>query len=265
MRQGLRSLSIEYRSILPRPDGPDGPGAQAGWRRLGAAPSGPARRRQGAGRPVLRQGGRVTPAEPAAAADPSAPLDLLGWRRATAELYAAVRAAADPAAAWRQWRRRRDELFAGHPQSPIEDRAGFTGLPYFEYAPQLRFTATVAPAPPAHLDVGTSDGTVPLDRIGRLDLPVGSLDLWWIAGYGGGLFLPFADATNRDTTYGGGRYLLDTIKGADLGGAAGRLVVDFNFAYHPSCRYSPRWSCPLAPAGNRLTGRIEAGELLQPR
>jgi uncharacterized protein (DUF1684 family) len=189
-------------------------------------------------------------------------LELLDWRRATAAMYAAARAEADPRVAWHSWRQRRDRLFAEHPQSPVEERIGFTGLPYWPYAPDLRFVAAVLPARPARLDVATSDGVVPLERVGRLDLPVGSLDLWWIASYGGGLFLPFGDATNGKETYGGGRYLLDTIKGADLGGVGDRLVVDFNFAYHPSCRYSPRWSCPLAPQGNRLPVRIEAGELL---
>ena len=80
--------------------------------------------------------------------------------------------------------------------------------------------------------------------------------------YGGGVFLPFRDETNGATTYGAGRYVLDTVKGADLGGADGRLVVDFNYAYHPSCAYDPRWSCPLAPATNRLVGPVEAGERL---
>ncbi len=79
-------------------------------------------------------------------------------------------------------------------------------------------------------------------------------------GYGGGLFLPFADATNRRSTYGGGRYLLDTVKGADLGSAGSRLILDFNLAYSPSCAYNPRWVCPLAPAGNRLDFPVPAGE-----
>ncbi len=61
-------------------------------------------------------------------------------------------------------------------------------------------------------------------------------------------------------SYGGGRYLLDTVKGADLGGTDGRLVVDFNYAYNPSCAYDPQWSCPLAPPANRLTVPILAGE-----
>jgi uncharacterized protein (DUF1684 family) len=85
-----------------------------------------------------------------------------------------------------------------------------------------------------------------------------------MAGYAGGLFLPFRDATNGSTTYGAGRYVLDAAKSADLGGdpAAGTLVVDLNFAYHPSCAFDPQWSCPLAPPESRLGVAIEAGERL---
>lgn len=187
---------------------------------------------------------------------------LLSWRREVFAMYAEVRAQPDPLAGWQQWRRHRDALFAGHPETPLDDPAGFTQLPYAPYDPALRFTAEVTPAEPARLHVATGDGGMELQRIGRVNLPVGALDVWWIAGYGGGLFVPFADASNGDTTYGGGRYLLDTIKGADLGGDGAGLVLDFNFAYHPSCRYSPRWTCPLAPAGNRLPVRVDAGELL---
>ena len=94
-----------------------------------------------------------------------------------------------------------------------------------------------------------------------------ALTLYWLDGYGGGLFLPFADATSGATTagaatYGGGRYLLDTAKGADLGSRRGRLILDFNFAYHPSCVYSDHWSCPLAPTTNRLNIAIGSGECL---
>jgi uncharacterized protein (DUF1684 family) len=85
-----------------------------------------------------------------------------------------------------------------------------------------------------------------------------------MAGYAGGLFLPFRDATNGTETYGAGRYLLDTAKSADLGGGSepGSLVLDFNFAFHPSCAFDPKWSCPLAPPENRVDVRIEAGERL---
>ncbi|MGZ4608307.1 MAG: DUF1684 domain-containing protein, partial [Blastococcus sp.] len=109
------------------------------------------------------------------------------------------------------------------------------------------------------------DGVVPLERIGRVALGgIGDVDVWWIGGYGGGIFLPLRDGTAGHGTYGGGRYLLDTIKGADLGSGDGRLVVDLNFAYHPSCAYDPRWSCPLAPEGNRVSAAVVAGEQLPP-
>src|ERR687896_31197 len=66
--------------------------------------------------------------------------------------------------------------------------------------------------------------------------------------------------TSGERTYGAGRYLLDTVKGADLGMEADKLMLDFNFAYNPSCAYDPRWVCPLAPPPNRLDLPIEAGE-----
>ncbi|HEY3438449.1 MAG TPA: DUF1684 domain-containing protein, partial [Actinotalea sp.] len=97
--------------------------------------------------------------------------------------------------------------------------------------------------------------------IGRVDLPdLGTLDLWWLTSYGGGLFLPLRDLTSGDTSYGGGRYLLDTVKGADLGGSRDGVVVDLNFAYQPSCAYDPAWACPLAGAGNTLRTRVPVGE-----
>ncbi len=86
------------------------------------------------------------------------------------------------------------------------------------------------------------------------------LDLYWLDGYGGGVYLCFADATSGRESYGAGRYLLDTVKGSDLGTETGRLVLDFNFAYNPSCSYDPRWVCPLAPPGNRLSIAVRAGE-----
>jgi uncharacterized protein (DUF1684 family) len=91
-----------------------------------------------------------------------------------------------------------------------------------------------------------------------------SLSVLWIEGYGNGLFLPFRDATNGRETYGAGRYLLDTVKGADQGGdpAGGTLVLDFNLGYHPSCAWDPRWVCPLAPPANALPVEVRVGERL---
>lgn len=191
-------------------------------------------------------------------------LELLDWRRRVAALYARVRADPDPARAHAHWRAERDELFRGHPQSPLPagDPLRETGLPYWPYDPALRFEVDLQAAEPATLGVPTSsDGVVPLTRIGRVRVPGGTLDVWWLAQYAGGIFVPLRDATAGTETYGGGRYVLDTAKGADLGGPD-RLIVDLNFSYHPSCRYNPRWECPLAPAGNRLELPVRAGERL---
>ena len=194
-------------------------------------------------------------------------LALLGWKREIFALYAEVRAAADPRSAWDQWRHTRDRLFSDHPQSPLEAdlRAGFGGLAYHPYDPDARVTAAVVPTPPQTLEIETSTGppyrfrrfAVARFALGPDDL---ELPLYWLEGYGGGVFLPFADGTNGGTTYGAGRYLLDSVKGADLGTADGRLVLDFNFAYNPSCAYNPVWTCPLAPPANRLPAEVQAGE-----
>ena len=196
-------------------------------------------------------------------------LTLLDWRRQVHDLYAGLRADPDPASAHRFWRTARDRLFATHPDSPLlpDARASFTGLKVAPYDAALRFEVTLdADVEPQRLEVPTAtDGVVPFERIGVLHLAgLGDLDVWWLASYGGGLFVPVKDATAGRETYGGGRYLLDTGKGADLGGdvRAGELIVDLNFAYNPSCAYDPAWTCPLAPPGNTLAVPVRAGELL---
>jgi uncharacterized protein len=190
---------------------------------------------------------------------------LLDWRRRVADLYSAVRASlrTDAPGAHALWRSTRDELFRAHLQSPLPEaeRPSFRGLPYYEYDPRFAKRARIRPLPEERYDVATStDGVIPFVRFGAVDLDVGSLEVFWLDAYSGGVFVPFRDATAGQTTYGGGRYLLDTAKSADLGAIGDELVLDFNFAYHPSCRYDPKWVCPLAPPGNRLQVGIEAGE-----
>jgi uncharacterized protein (DUF1684 family) len=196
-------------------------------------------------------------------------LDLLDWKRRIFELYAGVRASSDPEAAWQEWRRTRDELFRTHPQSPLPpaDRGALDGLPFYDYAPSGRVTAEVAGVTPEHYDIATSgedEETYGFTRFAvarfEFDGVERELELYWLDGYGGGLFLPFRDGTSGSETYGAGRYLLDTVKGADLGTDGDRLVLDFNFAYNPSCAYDPKWVCPLAPYPNRLVTPIRAGE-----
>lgn len=189
-------------------------------------------------------------------------LELLAWRREVARLYAAYRTADDPQSGWRAWREGRDALFRTSTESPLREvPAG--GLPYAPYDPAYRFVVPLRPAPAARLEVPTgTDGVVPFERVGRVELPgVGGLDVWWLASYGGGLFLPLRDSTCGRTAYGGGRYVLDTVKGADHGSAPdGRLVVDLNLAYAPSCAYDPAWACPLPPAGNTVDVPVPVGE-----
>jgi uncharacterized protein (DUF1684 family) len=200
--------------------------------------------------------------------------DLWDWRRQVSDLYTAIRRQPEPRAAWLQWRETRDRLFKTHAQSPIEPRRRrqFAGLGYFPYDPTLRFLVRLAPIRDAEIRevaVG-ADGLVrmrPFAGTAGLGETFGrELTLYWLMGYGGGVFLPFADGTSGRETYGAGRYLLDTIKGADLGTEAdGRIILDFNFAYCPSCAYSAQYVCPLAPEGNHLRTAIRAGELSPPQ
>jgi len=206
---------------------------------------------------------------------------LADWRRRISTLYAEVRAmaATDPATALAHWRAVRERLFREHPQSPVPvaARAAFRAL-HFDHDPLLRFHAVVEPAPPPEpgalpLELPNSgDDSPSFSRIGRVRLPFPdgerTLSVFWMAGYAGGIFIPFRDATNDDTTYGAGRYLVDGAKAADLGAAPGpepsdwALILDFNFAFQPSCAFDPRWACPLAPPENRLDIAVRAGERL---
>jgi uncharacterized protein (DUF1684 family) len=198
-------------------------------------------------------------------------LDLLDWKRHVFALYDEVRAAADPRAAWELWRTTRDRLFREHPQSPLpaDRRALFGGCEYFDYDPEARVFARVEPSEPVRYDVSASTGEAfPFSNVGSalFDLYDGkySLALFWNQGYGGGLFVPFQDATSGRESYPGARYLLDTVKGADLGTKDGMLVFDFNFAYNPSCAYDGSWACPLAPRGSRLPVQVRVGEKVPP-
>jgi len=214
-------------------------------------------------------------------------LQLADWRRTVAMLYATVRrlAATDPAAAHAHWCAERERLYREHPQSPVPaaERTAFRAR-HFPYDAALRFAAQLMPAddvavaspqasdgaqgmPAACSEIPSSDGgTISFRRIGRLEVPFAAgtrrLGLYWLHSYAGGLFLSFRDATNGAETYGGGRYLLDAAKSADLGeGTAPRtLMLDFNFAYQPSCAFDSRWTCPLTAPENRLDIAIRAGE-----
>lgn len=197
------------------------------------------------------------------------PEQLWEWREKIANLYYEIRSSVDIVSAWHLWCDTRATLFRTHAQSPIEfaDRQAFEGPTMFPYNPSLRLTVQLASVKSERITIATgTDGEVSMHAFARtegLETSLGGeLTLYWIEGYGGGVFLPFADATSGADTYGGGRYLFDTIKGADLGVVRpnGSLLVDFNFSYFPSCAYSSRYVCPLAPLENRLKHAVRAGE-----
>lgn len=196
-------------------------------------------------------------------------LEVADWRRRVFALYDEVRRADDPAEGHALWSAGRDDLMENHPASPLseDERERFNGLPVAPYDPAWRFELPILPAEPGGFEFPTgTDGVVPFERVGKVEIPeVGSLDVWRLMTYGGGLFVPVRDALagHAGGTYGGGRYLLDTIKGADLGSdaGAGTIVLDLNFAYNPSCAYDPAWACPLAQPGNVLAVPVPVGEL----
>lgn len=201
-------------------------------------------------------------------------LDLADWRKHMAALFrardAAVIAGEDAQSVWERWRVGRDALFAQHPQSPLSDitRQTFTQLPYYPYDPAWHVEGALEPLDD---DTQSFDGVAPTGmqfrRAARLHFTLAgeatSLMVYWIDVYGGSLFLPFSDESNKEASYIGGRYLIDTAKGSDFiypdaGGR--RVIVDLNYAYNPSCAYDDRWFCPLAPRENKLKLAIHAGE-----
>ena len=185
----------------------------------------------------------------------------------------------DPQAVLTRFRAAKDALFAKHPQSPLQadSRSAFGGLHYFAYDARLRLRAALSAEESAAIVDARSSmlETMPLRRAAKVVFSVGgqamSLTVFWIDVYGGGLFLPFRDASGPAESYGAGRYLFDTIKGSGFetaalssgdasGYAGGEVIIDFNYAYNPSCAYDARWACPLAPRENWLPQAMRAGE-----
>lgn len=174
----------------------------------------------------------------------------------------------DYASAIAGYRAEKDAFFKAAPGSPVplDERDAFTGLPYYPVAEDLVFEGlTLEPYTgdePSSFQIPTSDGKLrPAHRAGvfRFELDGAPRQLTaytFDGGRGDSLFVPFLDETSGRETYGAGRYL-DLEPDED-----GTWAIDFNLAYHPSCVYAPQFSCPLTPAENRLSTRIEAGERL---
>lgn len=168
------------------------------------------------------------------------------------------------------FREDKDDFFRTNARSPIPgaDREAFDGLPYYPVDEALAFEErNLEPYTgdqPSNFQIPTSDGQLrPAHRAGVLRFEIaGAPHLLTAYTFDGGdgqsLFVPFLDETSGTETYGAGRYL-DLEPEED-----GTYVLDFNLAYHPSCVYDTKFSCPLTPAENRLPLRVEAGERLTP-
>jgi len=160
-----------------------------------------------------------------------------------------------------EFRREKDAFFRTDPMSPVPpgERQSFAGLAYYEPAAALSFD--VIPEPFDEIEpvvLQTSDGdTRAYDRWAHLTFEVDGRSVGLTVYRDpdtGGLFLPFRDATSGTETYGAGRYLeLPVLED-------GSIRLDFNYAYHPFCAYSPQYSCPIPPIENTLTVPIRAGE-----
>ncbi|MCZ7438512.1 DUF1684 domain-containing protein [Micromonospora sp. WMMC241] len=187
-------------------------------------------------------------------------LDVLDWRERVAALYLSDLDLGG-------FRAARDALFGSHPSSPVpvDERAGFTGLRWYPPDPDAVVEAPLRQASGGlSIDTGGPDGVVDYRRVAVAETPWGPLTLWWIDAYGGGLFVPLRDASCGDGSYGGGRYLTDTVKGTFGRGLTvlpgDRVRLDANYLYNPSCAYDDRWACPLAPPENRVDVPLRAGE-----
>ena len=144
------------------------------------------------------------------------------------------------------------------PESPA--RKGFVGLDSYPPDPAWRFEARFEQHPAdttleianivGFVEQAPSWGTLVFTAGGeehRLDVLAEPGDEQ--------LFVIFGDETNRDETYGAGRYLY-----TDPPDESGRVVVDFNRAYNPPCAFTAYATCPLPPRQNRLPLRVTAGE-----
>jgi len=200
--------------------------------------------------------------------------DLYDYRSRTTTLYhernSALLAGEDAATVLQRFHKGKDNLFATHPQSALDEvqRRVFMGLHYFSYNPAMRFTVKIDThvEPNRQEVVMNATESMGMETVGRVyfvveQKPV-TLSIYWLDIYGGGLFLPFRDTTCPKESYGGGRYLFDTIKGSNFLTTenANQIILDFNYAYNPSCAYNDAWTCPLAPLENRLDVPIPAGE-----
>jgi uncharacterized protein (DUF1684 family) len=162
-------------------------------------------------------------------------------------------------------RAEKDLFFKNDPQSPIEDRASFTKLNYFDPNLDLRLPAEFIPLTESQgiEMIKMTDGlSEPYIKAGRVLFSIKNEKIELEAFRPGNqdeselLFIPFFDNTNDSLTYGGGRYLEIDLNQKPL-------LIDFNLCYQPYCAYNKKYVCPVPPTSNRLNIPITAGEMMR--
>lgn len=136
--------------------------------------------------------------------------------------------------------------FAGIPAYPADPRWSVIGrFEPFETARVVTTGAVVEGLEHHHIATGTV--TFELAGVEHQLVVFGSNAL--------GVHLLFTDGTSGVTTYGGARRLDLSRPAAD-----GTVVLDFNRTVNLPCAFTDYATCPVAPASNRLSIDIEAGE-----
>ena len=138
-------------------------------------------------------------------------------------------------------------------------RDQFKGLHYFPVDSTYRYRVPLERA--ASSDTvrmpESTGGTVTKVKLGSVEIPFpqgrATLSVFRVKGEED-LWIPFADSTNRTTTYPAGRYVDAEVLNDSL------LLIDFNKAYNPSCDYNPQYACPFPPPENRIAFGVPAGE-----
>ena len=156
-------------------------------------------------------------------------------------------------------RAKRDDFFKNDKKSPLKDKTAFTTLNYYEPNEQFRIKATIEFLPKsAPFAIATTSGEAQTyEKFGFAVFTYQDIKRKLLLLKQTGdrtLFLPFADLTNDQTTYGGGRYLNVEMPRTD------EVLIDFNLAFNPSCVYDDKFICPIPPKENYLDFLVEAGE-----
>lgn len=137
-------------------------------------------------------------------------------------------------------------------------RTGFAGIERYPVDAGWRFSARFEPHPPGKtIDIATVLGTLePNPNPGVLVFERdGHTHRLEAIASGEQFFIIFADRTNKEETYGAGRFVYTGLPDAE-----GRVELDFNRAYNPPCAFTAYSTCPLPPPENRLDLFVRAGE-----